>query len=321
MTFLKDTGSGPLVTQPTKEKTIMTKTTKTHALEASLARSTTDHGRAADIAKAATDAHAKARSVYVADPTEDAGSAVLRTRDAAELANARLAHAQGIRDASQADLDELRATEETARLEAEAEAARVARAAHLAGLRVIASIGAHRERIAAHVVTVVKGERATRAALEGIIASLAEGNLASAELRAAGEDVPDLDSLHILGPVLQARGGVSRDINPIRFAGGNAAEALLSGFSVLDQPGQGTLTPEHAECLREELALRLDFRTRLEADAEVLALHETREASARLARDPGRESPALAPDEDPAPAPSILERARSFFTTAPGEAS
>ncbi len=106
----------------------MTKTTKTHALEASLARSTTDHGRAADIAKAATDAHAKARSVYVADPTEDAGSAVLRTRDAASLANVRLAHAQGIRDASQADLDELRATEgDRAHLEAEAEAARCPR--------------------------------------------------------------------------------------------------------------------------------------------------------------------------------------------------
>ncbi len=288
-------------------------------LEARLARTSTDHAAAADIAKAATDAHDKARAEYVANPTDAAGAVVLRTRDAAELANARLAHAQGIRDAAQADLDGYRATIEAARLEAEAEAARVARLAHLDELREKASIEAHRARIASAVLAIVEGEKAIRAGLAAIASSYGESNAAAAELRAEGEDVPKLDELHVLGPVLAARGSVRLDLNPLRYLAfdpSGPAKVLLSGFEVLEPKDAGTVAG-HEERLRSDLSLRLSARTLAEGDDLVRVAEAVRAAQEAAERDREREASRVVDvDEDEDDGPSLLERVRLAGTAA-----
>jgi hypothetical protein len=312
---------------------------KAQDLEARLAHSTTDHDKAADIARAATDAHENARAVYVANPTEDAGSAVLRTRDAHELASARFAHAKGIRDAAQADLDALRATEEAARLEAEAEGARVARDAHLANLRELASPTGHAARIAAALAVIVAAEPALLDAFGAILSSFGESNAAASELRHAGEAVDDLDAIHVLGPLLVARpGAVPVDLNPLRHAGSahtspnalapRAPLALLVSFVQLVMVGGGQMpaSDEHASALRSELALRLQARTFAEAEATIRTRHDER-AAQLAARRPGRAvaptDEARAGDEDEdGPVVSIIDRARSFFSAdTPGAVS
>lgn len=277
-------------------------------LETRLARATADHDAAAETARAATVAHEEARAEYVANPNDAAGAAVLRARDAAQLANDRLAHLRDVRDAAQGELDAYRAA-------MEAEAARVARAARLAELRETASIEAHRARIASSVAAIVEGEKAIREGLAVIAASYAESNAAAAELRAEGEDMPKLDELHVLGPVLEARGSVRLDLNPLRYMAFEPSRVLAS-FDIFDPKDGGSLAG-HEERLRKELALRLSARTLDDANALVRRAEEERVAQVEADRERETEAPHVVyVGEDEDDAPSLLDRAREFGTAA-----
>lgn len=284
----------------------------TSTLEARLARASSDHDAAAETANAATATHEKARAEYVANPNDAAGAAVLRARDDAQLANDRLAHLRDIRDAAQGELDAYRAAMEE-------ETARVARAARLAELRETASLEAHRARIASSVAAIVEGEKAIRAGLATIAESYAQSNAAAAELRAEGEDMPKLDELHVLGPIMEARGSVRLDLNPIRYMAFDpfvVAQSLLAGFAVLDAKGGGSVAG-HEERLRKELELRLSVRTIDDANALVRRAEEERVAQIEAERE--REEGAarvvyVGEDEDDAP--SLLDRAREIGTAA-----
>ena len=284
----------------------------TSALETRLARATADHDAAAETARAATGAHEEARAEYVANPNDAAGAAVLRARDAAQLANDRLAHLRDVRDAAQGELDAYRAA-------MEAEAARVARAARLAELRETASIEAHRARIASSVAAIVEGEKAIREGLAVIAASYAESNAAAAELRAEGEDMPKLDGLHVLGPVLEARGSVRLDLNPLRYMASEPSrvvQSLLGSFDIFDPKDGGSLAG-HEERLRKELALRLSARTLDDANALVRRAEEERVAQVEADRERETEaSRVVYVGEDEDDAPSLLDRAREFGTAA-----
>ncbi|MBK6461935.1 MAG: hypothetical protein IPF92_13100 [Myxococcales bacterium] len=184
------------------------------------------------------------------------------------------------------------------------------------------------------MAVVVAAEPALLGAFGAILESFAAANAAAAELRAAGEAVDDLDTIHLLGPLLVARSGaVPVDLNPFRHAGSHVTSpnalatraplALLTSFVQLVMVGGGQApgSDEHADALRSELALRLLERTYADAEATIRALHDSRAAKAVADRAAGVARTSGDEEEDDAPAPSIIERARSSFTTAPGEAS
>ncbi len=299
-------------------------TTKIAHLETRLAHAAEAHLKSTDAARDAHEAHHSACGIYAANPSNEAADAVLKARDAADLATVRRVHAEGLRHAAQADLDAAHA----AQREVEAEEARRLEYGRLARLRERASIAGHSARIAAPVAVVVAAELALLEAFEEILASYAESNAAAAELRAAGEAIDDLDVLHVLGPILVARSGaVPLDLNPLRYAGSAATaptmpakRAPLALFTSLVQlvvpgDGQAPTSDEHADALRSELALRLETRTYHEAEATVRALHDARAAQAAAGR-AGRAVTVTAErveDED-APGASMVERARSFFS-------
>lgn len=327
----------PIKTTDTEGKKGIMKTTKTHDdLAAHLARASDDHATASSAASAAIETHASAGATYAANPTDAHAAAVLKARDAAELARARLGHSERIRDNAQLELDAAHAVQR----EAEAEAARRLESIRLDGLREKASPAGHAARIAAAVAVIVAAEPALLDAFGAILSSFGESNAAASELRCAGEAVDDLDAIHVLGPLLVARqGAVPVDLNHLRHAGSahtlpnafapRAPLALLVSFVQLVMVGGGQMpaSDEHAAALRLELALRLQARTFAEAEATIRTMHDER-AAQLAARRPGRavdEERAGDEDED-APVVSMIDRARdrarSFFSAdTPGAVS
>lgn len=309
--------------------------TKKNDIEARVTRAKAEHSkaselaaRAAGVAGEAEAAHAKASAAYAIDADETAAAGVLRARDVRDLANARHAHAASVRVAAQLELDaaELAATE--ARVAEEAEAARVAEARRVQALRERAALETYQARTRAAAVAIVQAEQTIRESLSAISSAWSDVNAASAELRAAGEDVPDLDAIHLLGPVALVRGSCVS--SPDLIAQINPSN-VLAGFAPFDQIAEPT--PEETTRSRRKLALYLSARSTVQAQ-QILSDDVAREHAERaaaldalyLAGDadelerrrkykiaaPALTSPLAAPPV--APAPGVLDRARAFFS-------
>jgi hypothetical protein len=286
------------------------------------------HNEAVARATEAEEAYAKARADYAVNPTEPGGAAVFRTRDAAELARARRQHFEAALAAVQAEVE----AAEVARIAAEAEVERVAEAARRVELRREASLASYQARTCDAVDTVLAAEAKMREALAHIEGEFARSQALARELRALGEDVPPLDVLHVLGPILAKRLAsglgsaalVERHLNeslrhPVYVPGGAEGTVstafLLQSFLATFDPKCGSVSPAAELALAEELEARLSARTYVEADEAVKELRNRRAEEARAAK-AQEAARAAAGDDDVVPVhgPGFFGRALAFLS-------